>query len=606
VLPLVAVWAASHATQAGPVLLVDDDAGPGGDGATWNTAYRFLQDALAFASDPGNGVAEIRVAQGIYRPDRDEMHPDGTGDRDASFELINGVNLCGGYAGIGAPDPDQRDIEANETILSGDLVGDDGPDFLNNAENSFQVVNAVLVDDTAVLDGFSITAGNANGGAPDSPLRYGGGIWNVVATPMLSHCTVRQNSARFGAGVVVINGSHPKLTNVSFVGNRAYKDGGGLFVEANCSVTARGCVFEQNVTEDDDGAGAYSTGPLTLIDCNFVENSSAMGAGGLAVRDSILNPTVLMIGCHFRGNSSNSFGGGISSSTNDLTVVNCVFEGNSANRGGAMSLGGDSMVVNCTIVDNSGNYAGGILSSSPFTTLQNCILWANSPDQIDPNEMFLPIVLFCDVQGGWPGGTNIDADPMFVDQGQSDFHLSLGSPCIDAGLCVPFPSDLVDLDGDGDTAEPVPYDADGEERMANSAVDIGAFEFQGPFGLPGDINGDAAVDIIDFLALLGGWGACCPGDLNGDGTLDGSDLQLMIELVGPCPPKGPCPGDLNGDGQVDAEDLNLLIENFGVCAPCPEGDDQTVTGLIRPCPADVDGNGTVNIVDLLILLGNWG
>ncbi len=59
---------------AGTVLYVDDDADPGGDGSSWRMAYEFLQDALANAK----GVSEIRVAQGTYKPDRDEANPDGT------------------------------------------------------------------------------------------------------------------------------------------------------------------------------------------------------------------------------------------------------------------------------------------------------------------------------------------------------------------------------------------------------------------------------------------------------------------------------------------------------------------------------------------------
>ena len=79
------------AVHAGSVLFVDDDARPGGDGTTWDTAYRFLQDALADAAQ--GGVNQIRVAQGVYQPDRTEASPDGTGDREASFQLVNGTAL---------------------------------------------------------------------------------------------------------------------------------------------------------------------------------------------------------------------------------------------------------------------------------------------------------------------------------------------------------------------------------------------------------------------------------------------------------------------------------------------------------------------------------
>ena len=62
---------ATAGAAAQTILYVDDDAPAGGDGLSWDTAYRFLQDALFFASDPGNGVTEIRVGQGTYAPDSD-------------------------------------------------------------------------------------------------------------------------------------------------------------------------------------------------------------------------------------------------------------------------------------------------------------------------------------------------------------------------------------------------------------------------------------------------------------------------------------------------------------------------------------------------------
>ena len=137
---------------------------PGGDGQSWNTPYKFLRDALADTE----GVTEIRVGQGTYLPDRDEANPDGTGDREATFQLISGVSLVGGYLGTSAGPgeiPNARDIAQYETILSGDLLGDDGPDFENNDENSHHVLTATDAFNT-LLDGFTVLGGNSDlGGA---------------------------------------------------------------------------------------------------------------------------------------------------------------------------------------------------------------------------------------------------------------------------------------------------------------------------------------------------------------------------------------------------------------------------------------------------------
>jgi len=123
-------------TSAGEIIYVDNDARVGGDGSTWDTAFKYLQDGLAAVSYGD----EIRVAQGSYIPDQNSANLGGTGIREATFQLINGVALKGGYAGAGEPDPNERDVTANETILSGDLAGNDGPDFANNGENSYNVV----------------------------------------------------------------------------------------------------------------------------------------------------------------------------------------------------------------------------------------------------------------------------------------------------------------------------------------------------------------------------------------------------------------------------------------------------------------------------------
>ncbi len=254
------------------VIFVDDDAVLGGDGSSWGMAYKFLQDALA------NAVAgtEIRVAQGTYKPDQDEAGNVTPGHREAAFQLINGVALMGGFAGIGALNPDVRNIELFETILSGDLLGNDGPFFQNNHDNSYHVLIGSGTDETALLDGFMITAGNADGPSP-FPRSRGGGIHIRSGNPMLRYCTFRANRSAFDGGAVAILFSNPTLTNCHFIDNTsAY--GGGL---TNCGSSAVliACEFDGNTAEL-GGGGMYSErdGSPMLIDCTFLSNS-ALGFG---------------------------------------------------------------------------------------------------------------------------------------------------------------------------------------------------------------------------------------------------------------------------------------------------------------------------------------
>jgi hypothetical protein len=99
-------------------IYVDTNTPDNNDGSSWDKAYKYLQDALAVISDND----EIRVADGIYRPDETSADPNGTGDRYAAFEIndLTGIALMGGYAGYGAVDPNARDVGLYETVLSGD------------------------------------------------------------------------------------------------------------------------------------------------------------------------------------------------------------------------------------------------------------------------------------------------------------------------------------------------------------------------------------------------------------------------------------------------------------------------------------------------------
>jgi hypothetical protein len=124
IIPLIVTVALFCPSARGKIIYVDDDAVAPGDGSSWQTAYKFLQDALTDAKTAEKPV-EIRVAQGVYRPDRSSAHPQGSRDRTATFYLLDKVTISGGFAGMGTTDPDARDIPAFTTILSGDLASND-------------------------------------------------------------------------------------------------------------------------------------------------------------------------------------------------------------------------------------------------------------------------------------------------------------------------------------------------------------------------------------------------------------------------------------------------------------------------------------------------
>jgi hypothetical protein len=141
-------------------------------------------------------------------------------------------------------------------------------------------------------------------------------------------------------------------------------------------------------------------------------------------------------------------------------ITNCTISGNSAYTGGGMcNLDGSPTIANCTITGNSAGAGGGIACYSSSPTVTNCILWDNLPQQITG----ISSVAYSDVEGGWEGQGNIDADPCFVDAANGDYHLLPHSSCINVG------------DPAGDHSGQT--DIDGEPRVMAGRVDIGVDEF---------------------------------------------------------------------------------------------------------------------------------
>ncbi len=405
-------------------LYVRADADGLNDGSDWNNAFNDLQDALAAARNHG-GPCEIRIARGIYKPDRD------TGDRTASFLLPCGASLLGGFSGTGTtPDERNPDPLTNGCVLSGDLLGNDGPvawtGDSRRSDNSYHV--AIFEDSCGadtIIDGLAFVGGNANGSAPHSK---GGGF--------------------------LISFFRGRIANCLFTGHSALS-GGAIFLYDGDPVFDR-CIFAFNSADSFAGAIEIYESRATILNSLLVANISG-GKGG--AMDFWLNHpgprlAITIANCTFAGNQAAAVGGGLSGVVGSgyegaLEIINSVFWGHTAGQGGPqdahLSVSGLRPQVSYSCIPSPGVYPGiGNIALNPG--------FAAMPPPSPTCTFGSP---------GWSFG---------------DLRLTPWSPCIDAGSnTAPSAAGPLDLAGG-----PRRLDDPGTPDSGCGSppiVDMGAYEF---------------------------------------------------------------------------------------------------------------------------------
>ena len=493
-------------------------------------------------------VTQIRVARGIYTPDDGADYS--PGDRRATFHLISGVTIEGGYAGSKGTDPDEHSVIAYETILSGDLYGDDEPDFENMDENSYHVVTGVDVDESAVLSGLTIVAGNADGLFADRD-NWGGGMYNYSADPILINCRFTSNAAERGAGLcnyyasptvtecsftdnwassgggMYNNSGHPDISDCTFTGNY-----GGAMRNSDSNPTLTDCMFTDNW-----GVGMINLfSRPSIVDSVFNNNRSYFGSYGRGMVNYYGHPT--MSNCSLRGNESRGSGGGMSNYYSSPMLIDCTIADNSAggdgggmyneqfsapvltntvvtgntcrgDGGGFLSDHSALTLTNCTLHGNSAENGRTIACDSKYQDwpsdieLENCILF-NGGSEVWNNDYSTITITYSTVQDEdpndgivFPGWGNIDDDPLFVPGPAGSYYLSqvaggqsVDSPCLDAGSDSPEVLELAEMTTRSDEETDV-YIVDMGYHYAVTERPL----------VMGDFDRSGVIDLADFAGL---------------------------------------------------------------------------------------------------------
>lgn len=300
-----------------------------------------------------------------------------------------------------------------------------------------------------------------NGSAVDSVCRF---INGEGSNSRLAGLTLTNGHSTLGGGIYC-NASSPTIINCIIGGNSSTQGGAGIF----CNQASPGiinCFITQNSTQSDGGGiYAYFSSPA-ILGCEIIENSATNG-GGILLYSSASN----IDSCSIMSNTA-VYGGGVYCYTTTpsprSTFINCILLDNQANfyGGGMFCDTASPEIVNCNIVGNNAGIGGGIFGNNSSFKISSCIIGNNSQGQIS-YQSGSPVVNYTNIEDGFSGVGNINADPMFVAPENGDLHLDPNSPCIDAGD----PNSILDFDKDG-TSRPQDGDGDGVAR-----IDMGAYEY---------------------------------------------------------------------------------------------------------------------------------
>ncbi len=420
-----------------------------GDGLSWATAFTDIQQAIDSANNASAATCEVWVANGTYY-----VYKTATSD---AIQLRGKVPLYGGFAGTEWVRED-RDWVTNVTVIDG----------RQSSSSGNRVSHIMFGENNALVDGFTIQEGRAVTGNASNYVEGGAMYIRNIANMTVRNCIFTMNTAIVQSDDTYARGGAISALNSTTTPN---------------NLTIENCVFRYNAVTI--GAG----------DVGFGGAIYANGPGSVVIRNTIFDANSIAQ----NANGSTEASGGAVNVYNGraLTVVNSLFHDNSlvssgTANGGAIRANDDSgaadtsvTITNCTFSQNSAKNGGAIANlGTTNTTIVNSILYANNATNVWNNTRQLYddtgsgtiTATYSDIQmtntSVFPGTGNINADPLFVDANNNDFHLTANplsmqiSPCIDAANDSVAPA----TDLDGHTRFDVPV-------YGSAVADMGCYEF---------------------------------------------------------------------------------------------------------------------------------
>lgn len=422
----------------------------------------------------------------------------------------------------------EMDIDGDIRVLASrlDMGYDEHAGVYNYQKDKWYLTIQAAIDDANELDAIVLSPGTYVGDG-NRDIDFGGKAitlqsidpndWDFVEATIIDcqgsdtdrhrgfYFHSGENSDSVVSGVTITNGYSPLV-------GTAYK-GDVIFCE-NADPTIKNCVIAHNGgsdTEDLGGTVYCDSASPEITDCIIRDNFG--GAGGGAIR--LLQSYASISNCFIENNSTDDIGGGICVIYGLPTIENCIIANNiSYSYGGGVLLGEtNASLNNCTIVNNEALIGDDMFLGACSTSLTNCIVPSNGISVFNGSDTFS----YCDVEGsggsganwdtslGTDGGGNIDADPLFVDPNDGDYHLTANSPCIDAG---------------DNTTVISTEDIDGDMRRIDDTASTDTGNGTAPIV---DIGADEALD--DYNPTP------CKGDEDGDGDVDMSDYEKMTYLL---------------------------------------------------------------------------